>query len=208
MVVQGVGRLLMARYQPIARQFQIAMQATAAETKRILVETAKREHNIVLRTDPRPQAFTRVVDGRPGREESVSAFGRIDYFYPRLEAVAQAAMELLFKNSPVDSGDYRLAHTLFLNGVSVSNLKNWSRGNEISISNPLPYSRKIEVGAMTMRVPGTDHVYERTARALNRQFSQVARVRFTFRGVVGGFGRGGNREARDTRQPVLLIMER
>jgi hypothetical protein len=200
----------MARYQPIARQFDIARQATAEATKRLLVETAKREHAKVMKTAPRPQAFTRVVDGRRGLpEEAVSAFGRIDYLYPRLEAVAQFAMEKLFEFSPVDSGEYRNSHTLFLNGQSVSNLSAWKAGDEVSIANPVPYARKIEVGAMTMRVPGTDHVYERASRSVKRRYGAVANIRFTFRGVVaGGGGRGANRIDRDTRQPVLLITER
>ena len=58
---------------------------------------------------------------------------------------------------------------------------------------------------MTMRVSGTDHVYERAARAVQRKYSGLADIRFTFRGIAGGRGRGANRIDRDTRQPVLLI---
>ena len=62
--------------------------------------------------------FTRNVDGREGAsEESVRPDGVITYIYPRLDAVVQFAMEVLFDLSPVLSGEYRNSHTLFVDGA-------------------------------------------------------------------------------------------
>ncbi|GAA2888105.1 ribosomal protein S10 [Aminobacter niigataensis] len=197
----------MARTAGIGQQFRIATQATLEETRKQLVKVAKREHARVMGTDPRPTSFQRFVDGRVGAvEEAVKADGIIHYVYPRLDIVAQFAMETLFDRSPLLSGEYRMAHQLFLNGAAVSNLKGWSTGDEVSISNPLPYSRKIEVGSMTMRVPGTSRVYQETAKIVQGRFGNLASVVFTFRAVVGGAIRGS--KARDLRYPVLVITER
>ncbi|MCA0032761.1 hypothetical protein [Mesorhizobium sp. B263B2A] len=198
----------MARLQSSSVQFTVAAQKTLAETQKLVVKIAKREHGKIMATAPRPTSFKRVVDGRLGApEEAVKPNGVIVYFYPRLEEVAQFAMETLYDLSPVLSGRYRNAHTLFVSGVAVPNLKNY-KGGEITISNPEPYARKIEVGAMKMRVP--PHVYERAVKIVRARFGNVAKIGFTYRGLTstGGSvltGRRGNRS--DLRYPVMLIKE-
>src|SRR5690348_1819920 len=129
----------MARIQSTATLFQVAAQNTLAETQKLVVKIAKREHGKIMSMPPRPSSFRRVVDGRLGApEEAVKPNGVIVYFYPRLEEVAQFAMETLYDLSPELSGRYRNAHTLFVSGVAVPNLKNY-KGGEITISNPEPY---------------------------------------------------------------------
>lgn len=212
------------RVVPIARQFQVAVQAAMADVRQAHIALAKREHARVMRTDPQPASFVRVVDGRLGaREEDVGAAGVIHYRYPRLELVAQFAMETLYDKSPVDSGDYRSAHTLFIDGIAVPNLEGWRPGQEISIGNPLPYARKIELGRMTMRVSGTDFVYEQAAEIVHRRYGNVAQIFYSWRSLLlpnfGLGGRAGGRAAgpakraaaaieRATRAPVLIISER
>lgn len=189
---------------------RIVAKRTLAETQRALVETAKREHAAVMRTDPRPTRFQRYVDGRQGaREETVTPYGIIHYSYQRVDEVVRFAMERLFDNSPVRSGAYRSAHTIFISGVAVRNLSSWRDGDEVAISNSLIYSRKIEIGAMKMRVPGTDHVYERSMRDVRRRFGNIARVDFGWRGIQEGSvatGPAGNVSVR--RFPALIIVER
>lgn len=190
------------------RNFAIAVQKTIAETKKVLVRTAKREHAIIMRTSPQPVTFTRFVDGRKGApEETVNPFGVIVYQYPRLDVVVEFALETLRRLSPVRSGLYRSSHTLYLNGTPVSNLSRYRSGDQIIIGNPLPYARKIEVGSMKMRVPG--QIYERAVRAVNRRYGNVAKAVFNFRGFISGSvvsGRAGNKSA--LRYPVMQITER
>lgn len=192
------------------QQFKIAAQATRDATKQLLVSTAKREHSRVMATDPRPSSFTRTVDGRRGAvEETVKPDGIIVYEYPRLNEIVQFAMNTLFDLSPVLSGDYRNSHQLFVGGAPVSNLQDWDGQSEVIIANYLPYSRKIELGKMVMRVPGTDHVYEQAEWVVNRRYGNVAHVVFTFQGIVGGgavAGRDGNKSG--NRFPALRIWSR
>ena len=193
------------------RLFVQAALATREETQAALVVLAKREHAKVMRDDPRPSRFVRTVDGvRGAREEQVRPDGTIIYVYPRLDEVVQAAMELLFELSPVLSGAYRMGHTLFVDGVEARNLEDWSGEGQILISNVLPYSRKIELGKMTMRVPGSDHVYEQAEFALRQRFGNQARIIFTYRGLMGGSvlttRAGGNKS--EYRYPALEISER
>lgn len=193
------------------RLFVQAALETREETQAALVALAKREHRKVMQDDPRPTRFVRTVDGvRGAREEQVRPDGTIIYVYPRLDEVVQAAMDLLFELSPVLSGAYRMGHTLFVDGVEARNLGGWSGQGQILISNVLPYSRKIELGKMTMRVPGSDHVYEQAEFALRQRFGNQARIIFTFRGLMGGSvlttRAGGNKS--EYRYPALEISER
>lgn len=167
--------------------FRVAARATVEETKAVLVATAKRELARVKATDPKPTRIIRTVDGVTGApEEAVRPDGRIVYDFPRLDEIVQAAMETLFELSPVLSGEYRNAHTLFVNGVQARNLEAWDGTGEVVISNPLPYSRVIEAGKMKMRVPGTDHVYEQAEMDLRARFGNQARIKFIYRGIVSG----------------------
>jgi hypothetical protein len=200
----------MARIQSTSESFRIATQNTMEGTQKLLVRVAKREHGRIMAADPQPKSFTRFVDGRQGAaEEAVKANGVILYQYPRLDVVAQFAMETLFDLSPVRSGEYRMSHTLFLNGVAVANLAGWNPGDEVSITNLVPYSRKIEVGNMTMRVPGSSRVYQQARRVIMSRYGNVAGIEFTYRGIASGAvitGRAGNKA--DLRFPVLVIRER
>lgn len=191
--------------------FLVAAQATREETQKALVALAKREHGKIMAEDPRPSRFIRTVDGTKGaREEQVRTDGTIIYDYPRLDGVVQAALETLFDLSPVLSGDYRINHRLFVDGVEARNLAEWDGQGEIIISNSMPYSRKIELGKMTMRVPGTDHVYEQAEFTLRQRFGNQARIVFTYRGLMGGSvlssKQGGNKS--EYRYPALEIRER
>jgi ribosomal protein L21E len=183
----------------VGKEFAVAVQRTIKATHDIVIKVAKREHAKVMATAPRPTTFTRFVDGRKGAaEESVKKNGVILYQYPRLDIVAQFALETLRRLSPVGPpvrGHYRDSHTLFLNGASVSSIKNYKTGDQVIISNPMPYARKIEVGAMKMKVPG--HVYQRATGIVRGKYGQLARIEFTYRGM-----------GRNTRHPAMIISER
>lgn len=110
------------------------------------------------------------------------------YFY--MQPVVDAALELLREKSPVGSvgdkhpGLYRDNHLVFLNGSVVQDVNNWQPGQQINISNPVPYSRKIEAGRMKMSVPA--HVYEDTAQILANRFGNSVNVKFVFMPVRFG----------------------
>lgn len=176
-----------SRIASIGESFRIARQNCLKQMHGALVRTAKREHARVMATEPRPASFSRIVDGRQGApEESARPDGVIVYRYPRLEAVVQFAMETLFDLSPVLSGDYRNGHMLIVGGAPAASMKDWRPGQEIVITNILPYARKIELGKMTMKVPGTDRVYTQARRKVMARHGNMAKVDFTYRAFIGG----------------------
>ncbi|TPL40693.1 hypothetical protein [Mesorhizobium sp. B2-4-6] len=177
----------MARLRPGSVTFEIVMQQTLAATQRVVVETAKREHAVVMHTDPRPSSYQRWVDGQQGvPEEAVKPTGVIVYRYPRLEEVIAFALQTLADLSPELTGAYKAAHTLFLNGAPAA-LSAYQPGDDVAITNPEPYSRKIEVGSMKMKAPGTSMVYQHARRVVMARFGNIANIKFTYRGLVGGF---------------------
>lgn len=196
----------MARAQSVGQLFKIAQQNTLAATRARIVETAKEAHKAVMDTDPRPVSFTRRVDGVLGApEEDVKADGVIVYDYPRLPLVVAYALEMLEQFSPVLTGEYRKSHTIFLNDEAVEDLSAWKQGDTVAISNPMPYARKIEVGTMTMRVPGTDQVYEQAVSATNKRYGNIAKALFTYRGIVGPDAKASAKNKSENRFPAIVF---
>jgi hypothetical protein len=209
-------------------QFDAAIKGTREEVQRRFVAFAREQHSRVMRSDPRPASFLRTVDGVVGaREDAVRYDGIIIYDYPRIPSVVAFAMEKLIEKSPVESGAYRDSHTIFLNGEPVSNLKGYRPGDDVAISNLMPYTRKIELGKMKMRVAGTDHVYQQALQAITRsRFGGIAKVRLVYRPIFGGgtalerwasktrTSAGGHRHGQSTyadwtrRQPTLVFSEK
>jgi hypothetical protein len=115
---------------------------------------------------------------------------RIIFRYGVMQDVVDFALATLRDRSPVGSagdkhpGLYRDSHKVFLNGHVVDDVSGWRPGDQINISNPVPYARKIEAGRGKMTVPG--HVYEDTALIVAGRFGNQAAVRFTFMPVRFG----------------------
>lgn len=190
--------------------FRAAAKATIAETQKAHVALAKREHARVMQAAPKPARFVRTVDGvRGAREEAVKVGGVIRYNYDRLDEVVRFAMDTLFDLSPVLSGRYRQSHTLFIGGAAATNLADWDGVSEIVISNPMPYSRKIELGVMTMRVPGSSQVYEQAEQIVRRRYGNAASVQVFYQGILGKITTSGRKANNpDNRYPALRIRSR
>lgn len=209
----------MARVQAVSvpRQFQDAMTGTKEEIRQRFIAFAKSENAKVMNADPKPVTFNRFVDGKLGAtEEQVKFGGFVLYRYPRLEIVAQFALETLQRISPVGvppddkhPGLYRDSHTILVNGVQSTDFSKWQPGEEIIITNLVPYARVIELGKMKMRVPGTEAVYQQTEKIVKRQYGNLADIRYTFRGFAGGALLQGKAHGQsDNRYPALVIREK
>lgn len=155
---------------------------------------------------------------------------KVVYRYLYMTEIADFALQTLREKSPVGSGRdphpglYRDTHTLFLNGRAVDTAKDWAPGDALHISNPAPYARKIEVGSMKMRVPGTDRVYWQAQQIIEARKGNLVTVKFMYMPVRFGDvalwaqfkkiergGRRGRPEAQQewlVRQPALQIMAR
>jgi hypothetical protein len=117
---------------------------------------------------------------------------RIVFRFLPVQDVVDFALQTLRERSPVGSngdkhpGLYRDSHMVFLNGsvVEGSDVRAWRPGDQINISNPVPYSRKIEAGRGEMSVPG--HVYEDAAQLVAGRYGNRVAVKFTFMPVRFG----------------------
>ncbi|UGY23182.1 hypothetical protein HU675_0035285 [Bradyrhizobium septentrionale] len=115
---------------------------------------------------------------------------RIVFRYLAMQDIVDFAIETLRERSPVGSVDdphpglYRDSHTVFLNGHVVRDVSAFRRGDQINISNPVPYSRKIEIGRMKMKVE--PKVYQETVLLVAARFGNRAAVKFTFMPVRFG----------------------
>lgn len=98
-----------------------------------------------------------------------------------MQTVVDFAMQTLKDRSPTGTdrhaGLYRDSHMIFLEGHVVKDASGWQPGQQIEISNPVPYSRKIELG--TIKVSAPPHVYEGAAPLIARKFPGF-KVQFTF----------------------------
>lgn len=155
---------------------------------------------------------------------------RLIFRYSAMQDIVDFALQTLRGRSPVGSGGdehpglYRDSHMVFLNGrvVQGGDVSAFRPGDQINISNPVPYARKIEIGRLTMSVP--PHIYEDAAAIVGGRFGNRAVVKFTFMPVrFGGIadfaafskqlrpGRRMSEKARQdwlSRQPALEIRAR
>lgn len=202
----------------IREQFALARRSALAQATNGLAEFAKQANAAVMAFEPRPAGFIRTVDGITGApEEAVKSNGVIVYEYQRLEVAVLAAMDVLRQVSPVESGAYRDAHTIYVNGeAQLQTLPTMTVEDDVAIMNLEPYARKIEVGHMTMKVSGTSHVYQHAQQVIAGRFGNQVKVTFEMREAPGGgyvlkgsFARGVGPQARrrlakDTRAGAQL----
>lgn len=117
---------------------------------------------------------------------------RLIFRYFAMQDVVDFALETLRDRSPVGAGAdqhpglYRDSHTVFLSGQLApgGDVGAFKAGDQINISNPVPYARKIEAGRGKMTVPG--HIYEEAAQVVAGRYGNRAAVRFTFMPVRFG----------------------
>lgn len=206
------------------------------QAKRAALDAAQRKFVAAVEAENRKvvEAFhpSRVDRGVDGSASAPITLGsrRIVYRYAYMGEIVAFALQVLRDKSPVGSGSdphpglYRDSHRIFLNGHAVDDVSSWRPGDQINISTPVPYARKIEIGAMKLSLPG--HVYEDATQIVAARFGNQASIKFTFMPV--GFGdiasyaaflrqeRGGRRGDRSTlrrqdrltRQPSMEITSR
>lgn len=115
---------------------------------------------------------------------------RIVYRYLDMSAIVAFALDTLRAASPVGStgdghpGLYRDSHTVFIDGHVVADASAWRPGQQVNISNPVPYSRKIETGRMKVSVP--NHVYEDAALIVAGRYGNQVAVKFVYMPVRFG----------------------
>lgn len=147
----------MSRADTVARSVRLFADRTlspAALSAR-LAQTAIATRNQLIASGQAPASYTTIVDGRTGAAEaSVQPTGAIIYRFNLLGLAAAYAIGFCKARSPVDSGAFRGAWVVAVNGRPWrSDLNAIPPAAEIMVLNPLPYARKVETGGMRMSVP-------------------------------------------------------
>jgi len=184
---------LKTRVQPIVRDLELfqsqdlgpkarsaMLAAFAAET----IEEAKQQNKQVLGVVPPYEIY---VDGAEGAPlTAVKPDGVIRAEFQLVNEALTWIYQQLEKFSPRLTGHYASSHVLFADGTETS-VTNPAPAEEYVFVNTTPYARKIE-GTKTrppLSPQAPDGVYQAVA-TLARKFSNVAKVSFSYREVVGG----------------------
>lgn len=151
--------------------------------------------------------YRQFVDGRQGAPlESVNPDrGVIVFEFDLVKDVIDWILARLVARSPRGpaggAGTYREAHRLFADGHEIAPGGALPPAAEYSITNTVPYARRLEIGvtksgrAFLVSVP--NRIYDRVSADAARRFSRVAKIGFTYRALVnGGLVRGGKRSLR------------
>lgn len=201
------------------------------EAKELLLKTAYATHAKILQdqkarggVEPEWEAYA----NHPGNSnlESVRLPGPIVYTYRYRREILLVAMAYLRSLSPVNSGRYRDSHTIYVNGIPVSDRTDIKPGMDVWIANPVPYARRLEIGRTTsgrpflIQVP--NRIYERTQKYLQNRYRNAANITFGYVTVPGAWiikgrlpahyvGAGGVRKKRRqhigeaVRSPAIFI---
>lgn len=197
------------RFTPLAKTIQIVVDrnlSPAARSARVAafaqaeIDAGDAQNARALGAAP-PKTVT--VDGRQGVPlTSVNPDrGIIIAEWSLVGDVLQWIYATLRARSPIVSGDYLRGHTMFADGVQCDAI-NPPPAREYVFLNPLPYSRKIEIGKtesgrdFVIQVP--NRIYERTANDGQGRFGNVAKIRFTYQSAVGG-------KAAADRVPAIVV---
>lgn len=166
-----------------------ARSEAIADFARERIADAEQANKTVLGRVPRVEVF---VDGRFGAAlDTVKPdHGVIVAEFDLVTDVMRWIGDTLRDRSPVVSGAYRDAHTLFADGREVPLGAVIPYAEEYVFLNPLPYARKIEIGKtksgrnFVVQVP--NRIYERTAKDAKSRFGNIAKIRFSYRAPIGG----------------------
>lgn len=162
-----------------------------AEARAHLLRIARQGHADIMAAQtaragiaPDAQAYA----NRPGQRnlDAVQLPGPIVFDYDYRREIVAEALRLLIEASPRQSGAYAAAHTVFIDGVPVAELPaRIPESAEIMIVNPLPYTRRLEIGKtksgrdFVLQVP--NRIYERVCKThLMPRYGNAARIEFDY----------------------------
>lgn len=187
-ISREIDLLLDASLSPAARS-----QAVAAFARSELSGTLAANRKVLGSETP----YQQFVDGRRGAAlETVNPDrGVIVFEFELIQDVVRWVRDELIRRSPVGppggAGSYRESHRLFADGIEIDPYGPLPPATEYSFTNPVPYSREIEVGKTKSGRQFTLNVanyrpYDRVSFDAAKRFSNIAKIAYTFRGIVDG----------------------
>lgn len=182
----------MANAAAVARSMRLFRDRalSPAAQSAVLAGVARKGRDELIRRGEAPTSYRTFVDGREGaREEAVRPDGTIVYRFNLLPAAVGFALALCVARSPVRSGRYRKSWFVMVNG------RRWTGDMDaipadatVFVTNDQPYSRKIDTGAMKLKVP--PGIVEAARQAVQRQYPFI-RAERDFLLLPGDGKRGG-----------------
>lgn len=175
-------------------------RAAEQQARMALLKIAREGHAKTLAEQARRAGIApdfEAFANQPGNSnlDSVKLPGPIIYRYDYRREIVAVALEALRRASPRKSGRYAESHTIYLNGIAVDRLPaRLNRGDEIWISNPVPYARRLEVGKtkagrdFVIRVK--PRIYESVVKApvnLRGRYGNAAKVEFDYIDIPGAW---------------------
>lgn len=164
-------------------------ERSQADAKALLVRTARNGHVRIMREQVARSGLLpewRAWANTPSNSniESVKLPGPIVYQYSYMREIVQATIKALEAASPVQSGDYKRGHGLWINALPVANDTPIKPGQEVFIANSVDYARRLEVGktdaGRAFLIQVKNHIYERTAKKIAAQYGNVAHIYFGY----------------------------
>lgn len=193
----------MAKFKPFAKTIEVMVSHAMSPAERIKA-VADVHTKAVAEADAQNRAsFGRSlpsetwVDGRKGvplTQINPDGGTILTRFEPVFDVVTFIGQLLHERSSKFRvSGDYDASHTLYADGAEVADWTHPPVAQVYVWMSSTPYARKIEghsiadkKGKSAQGRAPQDGVYEGAVSLANKRFSNIARIRFTFEGAVGG----------------------
>ena len=177
----------MPRIQTFAKDIQLATAGIAPHAINAeLAKFAKQELAAVLASGQGSPIYDRYVNGvLDAPESSVKAPGPILYDFRWWRDIVPFALKTLVDRSPERSGRYKKSWFAMVNGVVVTDYDAIQANATVILTNNQPYSRKIEVGFMNMRVP--PGVVEDSRKKVMSRFGNMVTAKTAMITLPGGY---------------------
>lgn len=157
----------------------------------VFAASARKLRDDVIAAGEAPKVYTTFVDGRAGASEEIvrtDGTGRVLYRFSSLADATAFALAFVRARSPVDSGAYRNAWLVAVNGqLWAGDVSAIPRDAEITIVNPEPYARKVDLGRIKMSVP--PQIIENARQAVRAAYPAIKAER-AFVNLPSSFGVG------------------
>ncbi len=191
------------RYAPVERLIRAKIDAKLSpqQRSRAVARIARaeladaQEHN--RRALGHVPDHEQIVNGRWGAslESAHPDRGTIVFRFKLATEVVAWIMAELIRQSPRGpaggAGTYREQHLLFADGRQVLLSERLPAAAEYAVTNSTPYARKIEIGATesgrAFVIQVDPRIYDRVSYEAAQRFSNIAKIVYTFRPLVGGY---------------------